>query len=198
MGVAGWPTLAINEEGGEAPVAHLFLACFLLLAPLLAPMAPIRRFFAEEKGKAPRDAPEPLPPKKRSIHHRDEAAMQVVTRPWCMRPPPGYPLPLYARAEGSGGQSDERRRPLRARGRRATAMRAVAPGIHAADSSRELALWAPMPPSSWIRFPQFFSNVMPPRGPLKLWLQHADCNAPATGSVAGSRSGAPPSAWHSK
>ena len=56
------------------------------------------------------------------------------------------------------------------------------PGIHAADSSRELVLWAPMPPSSWIRFPRFFSDVMPPRGPLELWLQHADCSAPATGA----------------
>ena len=38
-----------------------------------------------------------------------------------------------------------------------------------------------MPPSSWIRFPRFFSDMMPPRGPLELWLQHADCDAPATG-----------------
>ena len=37
-----------------------------------------------------------------------------------------------------------------------------------------------MPPSSWIHFPHFFSDVMPPRGPLELWLQHADCSAPAT------------------
>ena len=60
--------------------------------------------------------------------------------------------------------------------------RAVAPRIHAADSSRELVLWAPMPPSSWIRFPRFFSDAMPPRGPLELWLQHADCDAPVTGA----------------
>ena len=39
-----------------------------------------------------------------------------------------------------------------------------------------------MPPSSWICFPRFFSDVMPPRGPLELWLQHADCVAPATGA----------------
>ena len=38
-----------------------------------------------------------------------------------------------------------------------------------------------MPPSTWIRFPWFFSDVMPPRGPLDLWLQHADFDAPATG-----------------
>ena len=37
-----------------------------------------------------------------------------------------------------------------------------------------------MPPSSWIHFPHFFSDVMPPRGPLELWLQHADCSAQAT------------------
>src|SRR3954466_8545627 len=51
--------------------------------------------------------------------------MQVATRPWCERSPPGYPLPLYARVEGSGGRSDEQRRPRRARGRGATAMRVV-------------------------------------------------------------------------
>ena len=39
-----------------------------------------------------------------------------------------------------------------------------------------------MPPSTWIRFPRFFSDVMLPRGPLDLWLQHADCSAPATGA----------------
>ena len=37
-------------------------------------------------------------------------------------------------------------------------------------------------PSSWIRFPRFFSDVMPPRRPLELWLQHADYSAPATGA----------------
>ena len=39
-----------------------------------------------------------------------------------------------------------------------------------------------MPPSSWIRFPWFFSYVMLSRGPLELWLQHAYCGAPATGA----------------
>ena len=112
VGGAGWPSLAINGEGAEppSPISSL-LACFFLLAPLLTAMAPIRRFSTEEKGKAPRDDPGPLPPKKRSILHRDEAAMQVVSRPWCERPPLGYPLPLYARAEGSGGRSDERDEP---------------------------------------------------------------------------------------
>ena len=48
------------------------------------------------------------------------------------------------------------------------------------DSSREFVMWAAMPPRTWIRFPQFFSTEMPLRGPLELWLQHADCDAPAT------------------
>ena len=52
--------------------------------------------------------------------------------------------------------------------------------VHAADSSRELVLWVPTPPTSWILFPRFFSDVMPLRGPLELWLQYADCSAPAT------------------
>ena len=60
--------------------------------------------------------------------------------------------------------------------------RVAAPGVHAADSSRELVLWAAMPPCTWIRFPSFFSAEMPPRGPLELWLQHADCDAAATGA----------------
>ena len=60
--------------------------------------------------------------------------------------------------------------------------RTVAPGVQAADSSRELVLHAVMPPSTWICFPPFFAFEMLPRGPLELWLQHADCGAPATGA----------------
>src|SRR4051812_19829452 len=91
VGDAGWPSLAINGEGAEPPLPIFsLLACFILLAPLLTTMAPIRRFLALEKGKAPRDDPEPLPTKKRPIHRRDEAAMQVVTRPWCERTPPVF------------------------------------------------------------------------------------------------------------
>ena len=61
------------------------------------------------------------------------------------------------------------------------AVRTIAPGVHAADSSRELVLHAAMPPGTWIRFPPFFAFEMPPRGPLELWLQHTDCGTPATG-----------------
>ena len=39
-----------------------------------------------------------------------------------------------------------------------------------------------MPPSYCICFPRFFSDLMPPRGPLELWLQHADCRALVTGA----------------
>lgn len=62
------------------------------------------------------------------------------------------------------------------------AARTVAPGAHAADSSHELVLHAVMPPSTWIRFPSFFATKMPPMGPLELWMQHANCGAPATGA----------------
>ena len=61
-------------------------------------------------------------------------------------------------------------------------MSVVAPKVHVVDSSRGLVLWVAMLPSSWIRFPRFFSDVMPPRGALELWLHHADCDAPATGA----------------
>ena len=105
-----------------------------------------------------------------------------MTRPWCERPPPGFPLPLYAQAEGSGERDGELRRPHRRRGRRAVAARVFAPGVHTADSSRELVLHAAMPPSTWIRFPLFFATEMSPRGHLELWLWHTDCGAPATGA----------------
>src|SRR3954466_11239719 len=84
---------------------HLFL-----LSPLpqfsLGPgvMAPIRRFSAAEKGKAPREGPDPLPPKKRTAPSgRDEEGRQVAPRPWYERPPPGFLLPLYADAGGLEG-----------------------------------------------------------------------------------------------
>ena len=131
-------------------------------------MAPIQRFSVEEKGKAPRDEPGPLQPKKRPVHRHDIVVRAEVMRPLCERLPPGYPLPLYAQDGGSGGRNDKRRHPRRDHGRRAVATCAVAPGIHTADSSRELVLWAAMPPSTWIRFPRFFSDVMLPRGSLEL------------------------------
>src|SRR3954467_2714958 len=54
VGGAGWPSLAINGEGAVSPSPiSSSLACSFLFAPLLATMAPIRRFSAEEKGKAP-------------------------------------------------------------------------------------------------------------------------------------------------
>ena len=135
-----------------------------------------------EKGKTPLGEPKPLPSKKRRSHRRDIVMRPEVSRPWYEWPPLGYPFPLYAQAEGSGGGGGERRHPRCGRGRRAVVTHAVAPGAHAADSSRELVMWAAMPPRTWIRFPQFFSAEMPPRGPLELWLQHADCDAPATGA----------------
>ena len=107
-------------------------------------------------------------------------ARTEVSRPWCERPPPGYRLPLYAQVEGSGGRGGEQCRPCCGRGRRAVVARAIAPGTHTEGSSRELVMWAAMPPRNWIRFPRIFSAEMPLRGPLELWLQHADCDAPAT------------------
>lgn len=66
--------------------------------------------------------------------------------------------------------------------RRAMVTHAVALGVHAVDSSRELVLHAAMPPSTFICFPSFFFAEMPLRGPLELWLQHADCGTPVTGA----------------
>ena len=62
------------------------------------------------------------------------------------------------------------------------AARTVAPRVHVANSSRELVLHAAMPLRTWIRFPPLLTFEMLPRGPLELWLQHADCGTPATGA----------------
>ena len=146
-------------------------------------MAPIRRFSTEEKGKAPREEPDPLPPKKRlALRGRDEGAHQVVSRPWCERPPPGFPLPLYAHIEGSEGFDAEHHGRHRRRRRRVTKVCIFPPGVHAEGSSRELVLHAAMPPRSWIRLPFSFAFEIPPRGPIELWLQHADCSTPVTGA----------------
>ena len=49
-------------------------------------MAPIRRFSAAEKGRAPQEGPDPLPPKKRPVpSRRDEVAKPEMTRPWYER-----------------------------------------------------------------------------------------------------------------
>ena len=146
-------------------------------------MAPIRQFSAEEKGKAPREGPDPLPPKKRLVLcRRDEGARQEASRPWYEWLPPGFPLPLYARIKGPGEEGTEQHRRCRHRRRRVTAVRVVPPGVHVEGSSRELVLHAAMPPTSWIRLPPSFAFEMPPSGALELWLQHADCGTPATGA----------------
>ena len=75
-------------------------------------MALIRWFSAEEKGKAPREGPDPLPPKKRLVlYRRDEGVQQEVSRPWCERPPPQFLLPLYAHLKGLAGADAERHGP---------------------------------------------------------------------------------------
>ena len=144
-------------------------------------MAPISRFSAKEKGKAPREGPHLLPPKKRlALCCRGEGARQEVSRPWCEQSSPGFPLPLYAHLEGPAGVDVERHGRHCRRRRRVTAVRVVPPGVHAEGSAREFVLHAAMPPQSWIRLPPSFAFEIPPRGPFRLWLQHADCQTPAT------------------
>ena len=103
-----------------------------------------------------------------------------MSRPWFERPPPGFPLPLYAQIEGPEGAGAEQHRQRRRRRRRITTVRIIPPRVHVEASSRELVLHAAMPPRSWIRLPPSFAFEIPPRGPFKLWLQHGDCQTPAT------------------
>ena len=167
-----WPPPAISTERRE-PFQSIFLCCFSSSSssPLLrlAAMAPIRQFSAEEKGKAPREGPDPLSPKKRPAPGCCYAiAWQETSGPWYERPPPGFPLPLYARTEGPGEEDAERHHRHRRRRRRVTAVRVVTPGVHAEGSSRELVLHAAMPPRSWILLPPSFAFEIPPRGPFRL------------------------------
>ena len=141
-------------------------------------MASIRRYSAAEKGKAPREGPDPLPPKKRLRLPHDAGAGREVARPWQSRPPPGFPLPLYARAQDDGVY---RRAAPDEDGRAAIALPA-APWTHAEDSSCEFVVWAAMPPNTWIRLPRFFASELPPRGPVELLLRHAGCRSSATGA----------------
>src|SRR3954468_797212 len=107
-----------------------------LLSPLpqfllrLGAMAPIRRFSAAEKGKAPREGPDPLPLKKRpALRGWDEEDRRVVSRPWYERPPPGFPLPLYAHVEGLEGGDADPRVQRRRRRRRVMKVWVVPPGV---------------------------------------------------------------------
>lgn len=99
MEAGGWPPLAMNEGEWQNPPLISPLSCFRLLLVFLASMAPIRRFSAAEKGKAPREGPDPLPLKKRLCLPYDVGVGREVASPWQSRPPPGFPLPMYARAQ---------------------------------------------------------------------------------------------------
>ena len=152
----------------RALLVHPFLLLsfffFLALAPPYAngTNPPV---FYRRVGKAPREGPDPLPPKKRlALCRGDGAAWQEVSRPWFERPPPGFLLPLYTQIEGPGGEGAERHRHSCRRRRRITAVRVVSPGVHAEGSSHELVLHAAMPPRSWIRLPPSFAFEIPSRG----------------------------------
>ena len=109
-------------------------------------MAPIRRFSTAEKGKAPREGPDPLPQKKQLIPRGpDEGALQVVPRPWGERAPPGFPLPLYAHVEGPEGANADRHGRRRRWRRRVTKVWVVPPGVHTEGSSREFVLHVAIP-----------------------------------------------------
>ena len=144
-------------------------------------MAPIHRFSTAEKGKAPREEPDPLPPKKRHVHHGpDEEALQVVSRPWGKRAPPGFPLPLYAHIGGPEGADADRHGRRHRRCRRVTKVWVVPPRVHTEGSSQEFVLHVAIPLQSWIRLPPFFASIILQGEPLELWLQHAGCSTLTT------------------
>nr|XP_020173069.1 proline-rich protein 3-like [Aegilops tauschii subsp. strangulata] len=113
-------------------------------------MAPIRRFSVAENEKNPSEEQGPLPPKKRLSRPRDASERPEVTRPWYERPPPGFPLPLYAQAQGFGEGGIAPRQTSHGRGGQAEVARAAGPRTHAEGSSREFVVWAAMAPRMWI------------------------------------------------
>ena len=109
-------------------------------------MAPVRRFSTAEKGKAPREEPDPLPPKKwLAPRGSDEGALQIVSRPLCEQAPPRFPLPLYAHIEGPEGADAERHGRRRRRCQRVTKVWVIPPGVHTEGSSREFMLHIAIP-----------------------------------------------------
>jgi hypothetical protein len=169
--------------GGAEPLLLIFifltLSFFFFLRLAEASMAPIRRFSMAEKGKAPREEPAPLPPKKRRGHFRRAGEGLVLSRPWLTRPPPGFPVPLYARVQGVG--QDEVTQPLARRGHRGliSVMPPMEVRTHAGKSPREFVMWLAMPPTSWILLPWFLAELLPRRGPVTMRLQHAGCRCRA-------------------
>ena len=108
--------LAINGKRGRSPChPSLPLVPLLLLLPRFTACCidhgADTEVLGHREGKSPREEPGPLLPKKRLARRRDVVERPEVTRPWHERPPPGYPLPLYAQAEGSEGGGNNRRRP---------------------------------------------------------------------------------------
>src|SRR3954464_8618041 len=101
-------------------------------------MAPIRRFSAAEKGKAPQEEPDPLPPKKRlALRRRDEGAYQVASSPTGARAPLWFPLPGSADIAASAGVDADRHRPRPPPRRWVTKVWVVPPWTRSALSSRE-------------------------------------------------------------
>lgn len=144
-------------------------------------MALICRFSTAEKGKAPREGPDPLPPKKRLIPRGpNEGALQVVSRPLCERAPPGFPLPLYAHVEGHEGADADHHGRRRRRRRLATKVWVVPPGVHTEGSFQEFVLHVAIPLQYWIRLPPFFASIILQGEPLEFCLQHVSCSTLAT------------------
>ena len=143
-------------------------------------MAPIRRFSSKEKGKVPLEEPTPLPPKKRLHHRRVAEEGPLVIRPWAERPPPGFPVPLYPRAQDARQEDVTPPVAGRARSRAAVAVRPAGAQLHAEGSPREFIVWAAVAPRTWIRLPRSFATLLPPRGPVKVWLQHVGCRCRAS------------------
>ena len=137
-------------------------------------MVPVSRFSAAKKGKSPQVEPELLPPKKKPDSSHGTVVEPMAPRPLHERAPPGFPITLYARAQGPA--QDDRHREERSRGGgQAAAVRPPPSRTHAEGSAREFMVWAATPPHTWIRLPGPFAREIPPRGPVELWLQHDGC-----------------------
>ena len=159
MEAGGWPPLGYKwEEGGGAPVTHLslwFPCYFFFLASLLAAstMAPIWRFSAAEKGKAPQAGPSPPPPAKRSRGH-----------------PRKYTTVPVVASRGNGGGSLRGGERLVADGGHAVGVRSPRPRFHSAEVLPEFVMWSTEPTGTRLPLPRFLLGELPAGAPGGLWL----------------------------
>lgn len=134
-------------------------------------MVPVRKFFAPEKSKAPREGLAAQPSKRGRGHPRKYATTATTASGRRGR---GSAHPEVT--IGGGGWASVGVDVRRSRGGwLATATQPPRPQLHSADMAIEFMLWVDRPEISWFQLRNFFAKVMPASELLGLWLQADGC-----------------------